>query len=122
MDLEAAGEVALARLVDANTVGADRARRESRASDSWKRAELRERDRMRDDQPSAAVGHLEAIDRSWDVGVLAAGDLADHAADRDLVPGPIGRPVGVDVGARGQSLRDLVGNAQSRNRRRAARP
>ena len=37
-----------------------------------KRAELRERDRPGDDQPSAAVGDLEAVDRPGHVGVLAA--------------------------------------------------
>ena len=78
------------------------------------RAEVRERDRPGDDQPAAAVGDLEAVDRLRDVGVLAARDLADHAADRDLLAGPIGRPVGVDIGARGQALRDLVGHAQAR--------
>ena len=65
-----------------------------------KRPEIGERDGMGGDQPAAAVGDLEAIDRLGHVGVLAAGDFANHAADRDLVAGAIGGAIGVDISAR----------------------
>ena len=113
LDLKRAGEIALARLVNPDAIGAHGRRRVERQR-FVKRAEFRERDRTGDDQPAAAVGDLEAIDRLGHVGVLAVRDLADHAADRDLLARPIGRPVGVDVGARSEPLRDLRGHAQSR--------
>ena len=69
---------------------------------------------MGGDQPAAAVGDFEAIDRLGHVGILAAGDFTDHAADRDLVAGSISGSVGVDVSAGRQTLGNAVGHAQAR--------
>ena len=67
-----------------------------------------------DELPAPAVDDLEAVGRPGHVGVLAVLDLADDPAQRDLLAGPIGRPVGVEVGAGRQPLRDLVRHAQAR--------
>ncbi len=67
-----------------------------------KRAEIGESDRMGDDQPAAAVGDLEAIDRLGNVAVLAAGTSRTTPRIDDLVAGAIRGAVGVDIGARGQ--------------------
>ena len=60
LDLELAGELALARLVEPDPVGADGRRLIERQTFA-ERAELRERDRARDDLPPPAVGDLEPI-------------------------------------------------------------
>ena len=121
VDLEAAGEVALAGLKDPDAVSAGRCGAIEREL-FMERAEIRERDGMRGDQPAAAVGHFEAIDRLGHVGVLAAGDFADHAADRDLVAGAIGGAIRVDISARGQPLGDLRRARPAPSRQREGRP
>ena len=62
VDLKRAGEVALAGLVNPHSISAHGRRRVERQG-FVKRAEFRERDRAGHDQPPAAVGDLEAVDR-----------------------------------------------------------
>ena len=115
LDLETARENALARLGDRDAIRAQRRGGVERQR-LVERAEVREGHGAGDDQPAAAIGDLEAVDRLRDVGILAFPDLAHHAADRDLLTRTIGRPVGVDVRARTQSLGDLIGHGQMRAR------
>ena len=115
LDVETPREDALARLGDRDAIRAQRRGGVERQR-LVERAELREGDGTGDDQPAAAVGDLEAVDRLRHVGILAFADLAHHAADRDLLTRPVGRPVGVDVGARTQALGDLVRDGQVRAR------
>ncbi len=109
------GELALARLVEPDAVRADRAPPRRAASASWKVPNSESvTGRATSSRPRLSVD-FEPVDCARrTLAYWPSVDLADDPAERDLLAGPVGGAVGVDVGAGREPLRHLVGHAQAR--------
>ena len=84
------------------------------------RAELRKFGRSSQQEPTPGVVDLQLVRLARGVGVLAVLRLADDPPERDFLTGPVGRPIGVNISARGEPLGHLVGHAEARAGRVAA--
>ena len=108
LDLERAGELAAAGLLDDDAIRADR-RGGIKRDRLVERAELVELHRSFEEIPAAHVGdrhrvRFDRVDR-----VATAFHFADDAAELDFLAGSIRGSIGVKIGARAQALRDRAG-------------